>query len=75
MSNIITFEEMQSNYEGEWLLIRTVAVSEDLQVLTGEVLAHSPVQEDIYRALESLQEQPLAIEYMGKVPDDLAFIL
>ena len=39
------------------------------------MLAHSPIQEDIYRALESVEEQPLAIEYVGKVPEDLAFIL
>lgn len=75
MSQIITFEEMQRRYDGEWLLIAPKEVSEELQVIRGEVLAHSPVQEEIYQALESLEEQPLAIEYVGKVPEDLAFIL
>ncbi|EAZ88396.1 hypothetical protein [Crocosphaera chwakensis] len=75
MSKIITFEEMQRSYDGEWLLIAPKEVDEDLQVIKGEVLAHSPIQEDIYQALESVGEQPLAIEYVGKVPEDLAFIL
>lgn len=75
MSQIMTFEEMQHRYDGEWLLIAYTEVDEDMQILAGEVLAHSPVQEEIYKALESIPEQPLAIEYVGKVPEDLAFIL
>lgn len=75
MSQIMTFEEMQHRYNGEWLLIAYTEVDEDMQIIAGEVLAHSPVQEEIYKVLESVQEQPLAIEYVGKVPEDLAFIL
>ena len=75
MSEIMTFKQMQRCYEGEWLLIAYAALDENLQVKEGQVLAHSPNQEEIYRALESLPEQPLAIEYVGKVPEDLAYIL
>ncbi|ELR97627.1 hypothetical protein [Gloeocapsa sp. PCC 73106] len=75
MSQIMTFEEMQNHYEGEWLLIAYTEVDENMQIIAGEVLARSPVQEEIYKVLESVKEQPLAIEYVGKVPEDLAFIL
>ena len=75
MSETMTFEEMQRRYNGEWLLIAPKEVDEDLQVVKGEVLAHSREQEDIYQALESLEEQPLAIEYVGQVPKNLGFIL
>ena len=75
MSETMTFEEMQRRYDGEWLLIAPKEVDEELQVVKGEVLAHSREQEDIYQALESLEEQPLAIEYVGQVPKDLGFIL
>ncbi len=75
MSQVITFEEMQRLYNGEWLLIAYTELDDHLQVIAGEVLAHSPHQEDIYQALESVKEQPVAIEYIGQVPEDLAYIL
>ena len=75
MSPIMTFEEMQQNYDGEWVLIAYSETDENLQVIKGEVLAHSANKEEIYQALESAQDKPLAIEYMGQVPEDIAFIL
>jgi hypothetical protein len=75
MSEIMTFEEIKLHYDGEWVLIAYTETDEDLQVVKGKVIAHSANKEDIYQALESATDQPLAIEYMGQVPEDLAFIL
>ena len=75
MSQIMTFEEIQQNYDGKWVLIAYTEADENLQVIKGKVIAHSFKKEEIYQALESATEQPLAIEYMGQVPEDLAFIL
>lgn len=75
MSEIVTFEEMQRRYNGQWLLIAPQEIDEELQVVKGEVLAHSHKREDIYQSLDSFEEQPLAIEYVGGVPEDIGFIL
>jgi hypothetical protein len=75
MSTIMTFEEIKKNYNGQWVLIAYSETNEDLQVVKGKVIAYSTNKEDIYQALELAGEQPLAIEYMGQVPEDLAFIL
>ncbi len=75
MSEIMTFADMKLRYDGEWVLINYTETDENLQVVKGKVLAHSPNKEDIYYALKSLKDQPLAIEYMGEIPEDLAFIL
>lgn len=75
MSQVITFEEMKRRYQGEWLLIAYKDLDDQMQVIEGEVLAHSPDQSEIYEALSSIPEQPLAIEYVGKIPEDVAFIL
>jgi len=75
MSKIMTFQEMKQNYQGEWLLIAYKDLDDQMQVIEGEVLAHSPHQSDIYEVLPSIAEQPLAIEYVGQVPEDVAFIL
>lgn len=75
MPEIITLEEMQHRYDGEWLLIAPKEMNEELQVVKGEVLIHSPNRDEVYKALESLEEQPLAIEYMGQLPQDTGLIL
>ena len=75
MSEIMSFEEIKLHYDGEWVLIAYTETDEDLKVVKGEVIAHSGNKEDIYQALEAAKEQPLAIEYMGQLPEDLAFIL
>jgi hypothetical protein len=75
MSAIITFKEIQQNYNGEWVLIAYIKTDENLQVTKGEVIAHLVNKEEIYQALESAQNRPMAIEYMGQVPEDIAFIL
>ncbi len=75
MSDIMTFEEIKQNYDGEWVLIAYTETDEDLQVIKGKVIAHAATKEEIYQALESATEEHLAIEYMGQVPEDLAFIL
>lgn len=75
MSQVISFEEMKRQYDGEWLLIAYTELDENMQVKTGEVLAHSDNQENIYQALESVKNIPVAIEYVGDLPEDIAFIL
>ena len=71
----MSFEEIKLDYDGKWVLIAYTETDEDLKVVKGQVVAHSANKEDIYQALESVDEQPLAIEYMGLVPEDLGFIL
>lgn len=75
MAKILTVEEMAMQYDGEWLLIAYTEVDEDLNVLRGEVLAHSTDQAEIYKALPQRENRAVAIEYVGRVPEDLAFML
>ncbi|MGK7894336.1 MAG: hypothetical protein AB4372_12120, partial [Xenococcus sp. (in: cyanobacteria)] len=67
--------EFKQIYDGEWVLIAYTETDEDLQIIKGEVIAHSANKEEIYQALESAKDQPLAIEYMSQIPEDIAFIL
>ncbi|MBE9048107.1 hypothetical protein IQ255_27555 [Pleurocapsales cyanobacterium LEGE 10410] len=76
MSPIMNLEEIQQKYSGEWVLIAYTNADENLQVIEGKVIAHSDSKEQIYQALEECdRDLPLAIEYMGQVPEDIAFIL
>lgn len=75
MSELMNFADMERSYDGQWVLIAYTKTDDNLQVIEGRVIAHSVDKNDIYRALKAVPEQPLAIEYMGSMPEDLAFIL
>lgn len=75
MSSLMSFTEIQLCHQGEWVLIAYTETDENLQVIKGKVLAHSPNKEEIYRAVENAGDRPLAIEYIGQIPEDIAFIL
>jgi hypothetical protein len=75
MRNILSFEEMQQRYSGEWLLIAYTEIDDELNVIQGEVLAHSLNRDDIYAAISAKDGKSVAIEYIGDIPEDLAVIL
>ena len=63
--------EIKKKYRNEWVLIEYSKISRSLQVKEGKVLAHASNKEDIYKALLSTKGKNVAIEYCGKVPEDL----
>lgn len=75
ISEILTFEEMQRRYHGEWVLIAELKSDENMQVVRGEVLVHSPNRDEVYDVLSAFQGRALAIEYMGTPPADWAVML
>ena len=63
--------EIKKKYRDEWVLIEYSKISRSLQVKEGKVLAHASNKEDIYKALLITKGKNVAIEYCGKVPEDL----
>lgn len=68
----MTWEEICQHYQGQWVLIAYTALDEQLDVVEGEVVAHSPAKEVIYQYLAQTHGQNLAIEYAGELPQDVA---
>ena len=66
------WEEIRQQYAGQWVLIEYQQLDEQLNVVAGEVVAHSPAKEEIYRQLLQTTGQNIAIEYAGALPQDLA---
>ena len=76
MRTILTIQEIKEHYPSEWLLIDCAETDENLNVLRGEVVAHSPDRDRIYSQLADLKDRKcLAIEYGGPIPDDYAVVL
>jgi hypothetical protein len=65
--------EIREQYKGEWVLIRFGSVAdldENLEVINGEVVAHSLNREDIDRAEEQAGPGNYAVEFLGEFPED-----
>jgi hypothetical protein len=75
MTTLMTLEEIKQQYQDEWLLIAYTELDENLNVVQGELLMHSPEVEDIYDVLPTYNDRPVAIEYVGEPPADVAFVL
>jgi len=70
-------KEIRKQYQDEWVLIEYSKLDDDLNVIEGEVIAHSPNKDEIYQAQMKLQGRSLAIEYLGEIPEqeDLVVVL
>ena len=66
------WEEIRQRYAGQWVLIEYRQLDERLNVVEGEVVAHSPEKEEVYKHLLQTQGKNIAVEYAGDFPQDLA---
>jgi hypothetical protein len=74
-TTILTFEQMKERYPDEWLLIGFTALDEHLNVITGEVIAHSKERDEIYAALDRCQDRSFAIEHTGSPDPNISYLL
>jgi len=71
----MNLEAIKEKHLGEWVLIAYTELDDDMRIIKGEVLAHSPDRDEIYRKLLSIRGRRVAVEYMGEIPEDLAVVL
>jgi hypothetical protein len=64
--------EIKNKYRDQWVLVEYSKLDKELRVIDGKVLAHASSKEDIYKALLHTKGKNVAIEYCGKLPEDLA---
>jgi hypothetical protein len=74
MSEILTWEEIIQKFYGEWLLIVQAELDDTLGIIRGQVIAHSPSQDEIYNSLHLRQGRDASIEYVGEVSGNLVFV-
>jgi len=71
----MTLEEIKQKYPSEWVLIEFTELDEELKVVEGGVVAHSPNKEEIYKKLLELTNEKIAIEFTGEMPEEPAYML
>ena len=69
--HLIRLDEITKRYRNEWVLVEFSKLDKDLRVKDGKVIAHAPNKDDIYKALLDTRGKNVAVEYCGKMPEDL----
>jgi hypothetical protein len=64
-------DEIRKRYRNEWVLVEFSKLDKDLRVKAGKVIAHAPNKDDIYKALLDTRGKNVAVEYCGKIPEDV----
>ena len=75
MDNIMTVEEMRTQFESEWVLVENPQTNDALEVLKGKILHHSKDRDEVYRKAVALRPKRSAIVYTGEIPEDTAVAL
>jgi hypothetical protein len=71
----MTIEEIESQFDSEWVLIEDPRTDEALNVLGGKVVCHSKDRDEVYRKAVSLRPKRSAVVYTGEIPEDTAVVL
>ncbi len=75
MSKEMTIEEIESQFDSEWVLIEDPRTDEELKVVGGRVLHHSKDRDEVYRKAVSLRPKRSALIYTGEIPEETAVVL
>jgi hypothetical protein len=75
MEKEMTIEEIESQFDSEWVLVEDPQTNEALEVLGGKVIHHSKDRDEVYRKAVALRPKRSAILYTGEIPEDTAVVL
>lgn len=75
MNDLLTMEELEARYTGEWVLLEDPETDGGQRVTRGKLLWHSPDIEDVERKDLELKPHNAAVIYVGDPPRELAYVL
>ncbi len=75
MDEVMTIDEIESQFQSEWVLVEDPQTNEALEVQSGKVRFHSKDRDEIYRKAVELRPKRFAMLYTGIIPEDTAIVL
>ncbi|MFY9225216.1 MAG: hypothetical protein WAQ98_21260 [Blastocatellia bacterium] len=75
MQEILTMLEIKQLYASEWVLIEELETDEKMLLKAGKVTFHSNNKAEVYTKAKELKPKYFAVMYMGKLPEDMLFLL
>ena len=71
----MTLEEIKQQYPNQWVLIEFTQLDDELRVVDGNVIAHSPSRLEIDRQLANLRNEKIAVEFTGDGDSGEAYLI
>ncbi len=75
MSEILTMEEIEKQFDGEWVLIEDVETDEKLEILRGRVAYHGTDRNELHRRAKESKSSYIASRYIGELNPKMEFLL
>jgi len=71
----MTKQQMQAQFDGEWVLVGDPELTELHDVKNGTVLCHSKDRDEVYRTMLELRPTHAATLCFAHTPDDVVIVL
>ena len=75
MDEILTMDEIERRFDGEWVLIEDPELTEHLKVVRGKVVWHSKDRDEVGKKDMELRPKHAAIRYIGEPPEGMEDVL
>ena len=75
MSKVMTWAEIEAEFDGEWVLIEDPETTPGHQVIQGRVIFHSKDRKEVHERIMSLPKLSHAVLFVGQPSVDMVFAL
>ena len=74
-NELLTIEQMQTRFNGEWILVQDPEQNAQHQIQAGRVVCHSKDRDEVYRQAILHRPSSFAVVYTGAMPENTAIVL
>ena len=75
MDKILTINEIENQFDSEWVLVEDPQTNAALEVQSGKVRWHSKDRDEVYQKAIELRPRRFAMLYTGTMPKGTAIVL
>ncbi len=75
MEEFLTYDEIKSRYDGEWVLVEDPKVDEHMRVMAGKIISHHLDRDEMYADMAKLRPQHSATLCLRDRSKDTVLIL
>jgi hypothetical protein len=75
MNEVLTREEIEEQFDSEWVLLEDPELDQYNRVLRGKLLWHSKDRDELHQKASEFQPRHSAYLYVGNPPEGMEYIL
>ena len=75
MSEILTMDEIEKKFDGEWVLIEDVETDDRLEIVRGRVTYHGKDKNELHRCAMKSKTKRFASLFIGRPNPKMEFLL